>query len=55
MKNLIDIISVVLVLAGAALLVVYELQNPTNGLLVASLILEAAGILSYVFLGKLIK
>ena len=55
MRNIIDISGVLLVLAGVACLVVYELSVPSNALLVTALVLEAAGILDYVFLGRLVK
>ncbi|MCR4665477.1 MAG: hypothetical protein K5660_08945 [Paludibacteraceae bacterium] len=48
LKNL----GLILVLAGVVCLVVYHLSVPANGLLVASLALEAAGILLYIFLGR---
>jgi hypothetical protein len=55
MKSIIDISGVLLVLAGVACLVVYELAVPSNSLLVTALVLEVAGILDYVFLGRLLQ
>lgn len=48
LKNL----GVILLLCGFACLVVYKTSVPSNSLLVASLALELAGILSYIFINR---
>lgn len=45
-------LGIILVLLGALCLVVYALALPKNWLLVISLVLELAGILSYIFLNR---
>lgn len=48
LKNL----GVILLLLGFICLVVYKMAMPENYLLVASIALELAGILSYIFINK---
>lgn len=55
MKNLLENLGAILVLLGVICLAVYYFGVQVNALLVASMVLEAAGVLSYVFLSKLLK
>lgn len=52
MENLLKDLGIILVMLGVLCLVVYFLAVPANGLLVASLVLEVAGIFAYIFLNK---
>ena len=52
MKNFLKIIGIILVLAGVACLVVYETSMQVNALLITALVLEVAGILSYMLLNR---
>lgn len=51
LKNL----GVILLLLGFCCLVVYKVSMPENYLLVSSLVLELAGILSYIFINRKIQ
>lgn len=55
MKNLLENLGAILVLLGVICLAVYYFGVQVNALLVASMVLEVAGVLSYVFLSKLLK
>ena len=53
MDNLKKYLGVILILAGVVCLIVYKLAAlPANGLLVAAMVLEVAGILAYIFINK---
>jgi len=52
MDNLKKYLGVILILAGFVCLIVYKLALPANGLLVAAMVLEVAGILAYIFINK---
>ena len=55
MKNLLENLGAILVLLGVICLAVYYFGVQVNALLVASMVLEVLGVLSYVFLSKLLK
>ena len=55
MKNLLENLGAILVLLGVICLAVYYFGVQVNALLIASMVLEVAGVLSYVFLSKLLK
>ena len=52
MKNLLNNLGIILVLAGVICLVVYYFGCQYNWLLAISLVLEVAGILSYIFINR---
>ena len=52
MKNFLKNIGIILVLAGVVCLVVYETSMQVNALLITALVLEVAGILSYMLLNR---
>lgn len=52
MEKLLKDLGIILVILGVLCLVLYYFAVPANGLLVASLVLEVAGILAYIFLNK---
>lgn len=52
MNTLLKNLGLIIVLLGVVCLVIYHLAVPSNALLVASLVLEAAGILLYILLGR---
>ncbi len=45
-------LGVILLLAGVLCLVCYKYAMPENWLLVAGMVLEVAGVLSYIFINK---
>ena len=45
-------LGVILLLLGVVCLVVYRLACPENVLLIIAMVLEVAGILSYIFINK---
>ena len=45
-------LGVVLIILGVLCLVVYKLALPHNALLITAMVLEVAGILSYIFINK---
>ena len=54
MKTLLQYLGIFLVLCGVICLVIYFAAVPSNGLLVASLALEVAGILGYIIINRYI-
>ncbi len=52
MKSLLKYLGVFVLLLGVVLLVVYKYAFPENSLLVASIVLEVVGVLSYIFINK---
>ena len=52
MDNLLKYLGVVLLILGVVCLIVYKLALPSNGLLIAAMVLEVAGILAYIFINK---
>ncbi len=52
MKSLLNNLGIILVLAGVICLVVYYFGCQYNWLLAISLVLEVAGILSYIFINR---
>lgn len=52
MDNLQKYLGVTLLLLGVLCLVLYKLAFPTNGLLIAAMVLELAGILAFIFINK---
>ena len=52
MENLNKYLGVLLLLLGVVCLIVYKYALQANGLLVAGLVLELAGILAYIFINK---
>ena len=52
MKNFLKSLGIILVLAGVVCLLVYETSVQVNALLVTALVLEVAGILSYILLNR---
>ena len=55
MKTLLQYLGIFLVLCGVVCLVVYFLAVQSNTLLAASLVLEACGILGYIFINKYVQ
>ena len=55
MKTLLQYCGIILLLCGVVCLAVYFAAVPSNGLLVASLVLEAVGILGYIVANRFIK
>ena len=55
MKTLLENLGAILVLPGVVCLAVYYFGVQKNGLLVASMVLEVAGVLSYILLNKRLK
>ena len=45
-------LGVILLLLGVVCLVVYKLALPVNGLLVAAIVLELAGIVAYILINR---
>ncbi len=54
MKSLLKYLGVFVLLLGVVCLVVYKFALPENGLLIASIVLEVVGVLSYIFINKAI-
>ena len=52
MNTLLQNLGIILLLAGVVCLIIYYAAVPSNGLLVTSIVLELAGILSYIFINK---
>ncbi|MBQ7631978.1 MAG: hypothetical protein IJS82_04385 [Paludibacteraceae bacterium] len=52
MNTFLKYLGVILLLLGVVCLVVYKYALPVNGLLVTSLVLEFAGILSYILINR---
>ena len=52
MENFKKYLGVILLLLGVLCLVVYKFALPQNGLLIAAMVLEVAGILTYIFINK---
>lgn len=52
MKGSLKYLGVILLLLGVACLVVYKFAIPENWLLIAAMVLEVAGILSFIFINK---
>lgn len=52
MKNFKKYLGVILLLLGVLCLVVYKFALPQNGVLIAAMVLEVAGILAYIFINK---
>ena len=52
MDNLLKYLGVILLLLGVVCLVLYKLALPSNGLLIAAMVLELAGIFAYIFINK---
>ena len=55
MENFLKNLGVIILLLGVVCLVVYKVALQENWLLVASLVLEIAGILTYIFVNKAIR
>ena len=53
-KSLLKYLGVFVLLLGVVCLVVYKFALPENGLLIASIVLEVVGVLSYIFINKAI-
>lgn len=52
MKTLLKYLGAILMLLGVVCLVLYKFCMPTNALLISSMVLEVAGILSFIFINK---
>jgi len=52
MENFKKYLGVILLLLGVLCLVVYKFALPQNGVLIAAMVLEVAGILAYIFINK---
>ena len=52
MNNSLKYLGVVLLLLGVLCLIIYKFALPSNILLIAAVVLEVAGILSYIFINK---
>jgi len=52
MKTFLKYLGVILLLLGVVCLVVYKYALPVNGLLIAAMVLELAGIISYVLINR---
>ncbi len=52
METLKKYLGVIILLLGVVCLVVYKYALPENGLLIAGIALELAGILAYIFINK---
>ena len=52
MENFKKYLGVILLLLGVLCLVVYKFALPQNGLMIAAMVLEVAGILAYIFINK---
>ena len=52
MKNLLKNCGLLLVLLGVICILVYAWAMPSNGLLIASLVLEVIGILTYILVNQ---
>ena len=52
MNGFLKYLGVILLLLGVVCLVVYRLAYPENALLMCGMVLEVAGILSYIFINK---
>ena len=52
METLKKYLGVILLLLGVVCLVVYKVALPVNGLLIAAMVLELAGILSYILINR---
>ena len=52
MENFKKYLGVILLLLGVLCLVVYKFALPQNGMLIAAMGLEVAGILAYIFINK---
>ena len=52
MNSFLKYLGVILLLLGVVCLVVYKYALPTNGLLIASMVLEVVGILAFIFINK---
>mgnify|MGYP006988970358 FL=1 len=52
MENFKKYLGVILLLLGVLCLVVYKFALPQNGMLIAAMVLEVAGILAYIFINK---
>ena len=52
MENFKKYLGIILLLLGVVCLIVYKFALPTNGLLVAGIVLEIAGIFAYIFINK---
>lgn len=55
MKTILKSLGILLVLAGVACLVVYDMACPANSLLVTALCLEAAGIIGFALINRYIE
>lgn len=54
MKSVFKYLGVIILLLGVVGLVVYKFALPENGLLIASIVTEIVGILSYIIINKAI-
>ena len=52
MESIKKFLGVILILLGVLCLIVYKFALPHNALLVSAVVLEVAGILSYIFINK---
>ena len=52
MENFKKYLGVILLLLGVLCLVVYKFALPQNGVLIAAMVLEVAGILAYIFINR---
>ena len=52
MNSFLKYLGIILLLAGVVCLIVYKYALPENGLLIAAMVLELAGILSYIIINK---
>lgn len=52
MESFLKYLGVILLLFGVLCLVLYKFVLQANGLLIASMLLEVGGILSYIFINK---
>ncbi len=55
MNTFLKSLGVILVVCGVICLAIYYFAAPTNGLLVAALVLEVAGILGHIIINKRIE
>ena len=55
MENFLKNLGVIILLLGVVCLVVYKFALQENWLLVASIVLEIAGVLTYIFVNKAIR
>ena len=52
MNSFLKYLGVILLLLGVVCLVIYKFAFPVNGLLVAGIVLELAGIISYILINR---